>query len=518
MSLLSRSSLSRGASAALAWLLLTSWCAGSALAADPEARLTWAVHITLAARWLDPGETEAAITPFLVLYALHDALVKPMPGGVMTPSLAESWTASPDGRTYDFLLRPNLRFHNGDPLTAEDVKFSFERYKGGSAGLLKERVREVQVVDARRVRFILKEPWPDFMTFYGTTATGAGWVVPKKHIQSVGEEAYRKNPVGAGPYRFVSFTPGIELVMEAYDGYWRKAPPVKRLVLKSMPEETTRAAALKKGEVDLAYGFTGSVAEEMKRTPGLKLVPVRTNTVFFLDFVEQWDPKSPWADQRVRLAASLAVDRAAINQAEFLGFGGLTGTVVPRAMEFAAPIEAHKHDPKRARELLAEAGHPNGFDAGELAAAPPYTTAGEAIVNDLAKVGIRMRLRSMERAAYLSAWRDKKLKGVVLGGLGAGGNAATRLEALVTKGGMYAYGVVPEVDDLFQRQARETDKKKREAMLVQIQRILFDRVIFAPIWENALLRASGPRVEEGGLTLIPAYPYSAPYEELRLKR
>ena len=137
MHLLSRSSLSRGASAALAWLLVTSWCAGSAVASNDETRLTWAVHITLAARWLDPGETEAAITPFLVLYALHDALVKPMPGGVMTPSLAESWTASTDGRTYDFLLRPNLRFHNGDPLTAEDVKFSFERYKGGSAGLLR---------------------------------------------------------------------------------------------------------------------------------------------------------------------------------------------------------------------------------------------------------------------------------------------------------------------------------------------------------------------------------------------
>jgi ABC-type oligopeptide transport system substrate-binding subunit len=106
----------------------------------------------------------------------------------------------------------------------------------------------------------------------------------------------------------------------------------------------------------------------------------------------------------------------------------------------------------------------------------------------------------------------------VLSGLGAASNAATRLEALVTKGGMNAYGVIPEVDDLFQRQARETDKKKREAMLVQIQRILFDRVIFAPIWENALLRAAGPRVEEGGLALIPAYPYSAPYEELRLKR
>jgi peptide/nickel transport system substrate-binding protein len=476
------------------------------------------VHVTLAARWLDPGETEAAITPFLVLYALHDALVKPMPGGLTTPSLAESWTVSADGKTYDFLLRPNLKFHNGDPLTSDDVKFSFERYKGGGAQLLKERVREVQVVDARRIRFVLKDPWADFMTFDGTTATGAGWVVPKKLITSIGEEAYKKAPVGAGPYRFVSFTPGIELVLESYDQYWRKAPPVKRLVLKSMPEETTRAAALKKGEVDIAYGLTGTVAEETRRTAGLKLVPVRTNTVFFLDFVDQWDPKSPWADQRVRLAASLAIDRPAINQAEFLGFGGLGGSVVPKAMEFSAPIEPHPFDPKRAKELLAQAGHPNGFDAGELIAAPPYTTAGEAIVNDLAKIGIRMRLKSMERAAYLSAWRDKKMKGVVLGGLGAGGNAATRLEALATKGGMYAYGVLPEVEDLFQRQARETDRKKREAMLHQIQKILFDRVVFAPVWENALLRASGPRAEEPALTLIPSYPYSAPYEELRIKK
>jgi peptide/nickel transport system substrate-binding protein len=187
-------------------------------------------------------------------------------------------------------------------------------------------------------------------------------------------------------------------------------------------------------------------------------------------------------------------------------------------MEFSAPIEPHPFDPKRAKELLAQAGHPNGFDAGELVAAPPYTTAGEAIVNDLAKIGIRMRLKSMERAAYLSAWRDKKMKGVVLGGLGAGGNAATRLEALATKGGMYAYGVLPEVEDLFQRQARETDRKKREAMLHQIQKILFDRVVFAPVWENALLRASGPRAEEPALTLIPSYPYSAPYEELRIKK
>ena len=236
-------------------------------AAAPEGTMTWAIHVTLAARWLDPGDTEGIATPFMVLYALHDALVKPMPAGLYTPSLAESFTPSKDGLTYEFVIRKGAKFHNGDPVTAADVKFSFERYKGSGVKTLKERVREVQVVAPDRVRFQLKEPWPDFMAFYGTTATGAGWIVPKAYVEKVGEDAFKKAPIGAGPYRFVSFNPGIELVMEAFDGYWRKAPNVKRLVFRSLPEETTRAAALKNGEVDIAYLLTGPVAEDIRRSP-----------------------------------------------------------------------------------------------------------------------------------------------------------------------------------------------------------------------------------------------------------
>ena len=195
-----------------------------AVHAAPDGTMTWGVHVTLAARWLDPSDTEAFITPFMVLYALHDALVKPMPGGDNTPSLAESWTMSKDGLTYEFVLRKGAKFHNGDPVTAEDVKFSFERYRGSAAKLLKDRVREVQIVDHGRVRFQLKEAWPDFMTFYGTSATGAAWIVPKKYVEKVGEDGFKKAPVGAGPYKFVSFNPGVDLVMEAFEGYWRKVP------------------------------------------------------------------------------------------------------------------------------------------------------------------------------------------------------------------------------------------------------------------------------------------------------
>jgi peptide/nickel transport system substrate-binding protein len=486
--------------------------------AAPEGQMSWAVHVTLAPRWLDPGETESAITPFLVLYALHDAMVKPMPTGPTTPSLAESWTTSPDGLTYEFVLRSGVKFHNGDPVTADDVKFSFERYKGGGAKLLKDRVKDVQVVDARRVRFHLREPWPDFMTFYGTTATGAGWIVPKRYVEKVGDEGFLKAPIGAGPYRFVSASPGLEMVLEAFEGYWRKVPSVKRLVLKSVPDETTRAAALKRGEVDIAYFLNGPVAEDVRRTPGLRLVAMRTNAVFFLDFVDQWDPKSPWRDQRVRLAASLAIDRKAINEAESLGFSGLTDNIVPRHMEFALPLDPRPYDPKRAKQLLVEAGYPNGFDGGDLTPNPPYFSMAEAVATNLGAVGIRTRVRTMERAAWLTAWREKKLHGVVLAAQGAGGNAATRVEAMATRGGMYAYGVLPEVEDLFQRQAREMDRRKREELLHQIQRILSDRVIFAPIWENGFIRGVGPRAEEPALSLIPAFPYSAPFEDLRLKK
>jgi len=173
------------------------------------------VHVSLAPTWFDPAETPGILTPFMVLYALHDALVKPMPGKPMAPSLAESWTASADGLTYEFVLRQGVRFHNGELLAADDVKSSFERYRGVSARVLKDRVRHVQVVDAHRVRFQLKEPWPDFLAFYATPATGAAWIVPKKYVEKVGDEGFKRAPVGAGPYRFVSFTPGVELVLEA---------------------------------------------------------------------------------------------------------------------------------------------------------------------------------------------------------------------------------------------------------------------------------------------------------------
>jgi peptide/nickel transport system substrate-binding protein len=495
---------------------LTVLVAAPTLAADGELR--WGLHVTLAAKWLDPAETEAFNTPYMVLYAVHDALVKPMPAGMTTPSLAESWSEAKDHLSYTFTLRKNVKFHDGSPLTAEDVKFSFERYKGASATLLKEKVKEVQVVGPTQVRFVLKEPWPDFMLFYGTTASGAGWIVPKHYVEKVGEDGFKKAPIGAGPYKVVAFTPGVELVLEAFDQYWRKAPSVKRLVMRSMPEETTRAAALKRGEVDITYLLSGPVADEIKRTPGLTLKAPLLTGAFWIDLPDQWDPKSPWHDRRVRLAANHAVDRQAVNQAETLGFSRVTGSMVPRVFQFALAVEPPAYDPARARKLLAEAGYPNGFDAGEFFPFPPYNSMGEAIQGQLQAVGIRSRMRTMERATYFAQWREKKLHGLILVVTATMGNAATRLEPYATKSGIYAYGSLPAVDDLFARQAREVDVKKREALVRQMQAAVTEHVMHVPIYELAFIWGVGPRVEESGANLIPGFAYSAPFEDLKLKK
>jgi peptide/nickel transport system substrate-binding protein len=305
--------------------------------------------------------------------------------------------------------------------------------------------------------------------------------------------------------------------MEAYEGYWRKVPSVKRLVFKSMPDETTRAAALRSGDVDIVYLLSGPTAQDVQRAPGLRLAAAKPPGVVFLDLPEQWDPKSPWHDRRVRLAASHALDRQALNQAETLGLSRPTGGLIPRVLEFSRAYEPPAYDLPRAKQLLAEAGYPGGFDAGDITPFPPFFSLGEALGAYLQSAGIRTHMRTMERATFLTAWREHKIKGVIMG-LGApAGNAATRIEVYVTKSGIYATGSVPEIEDLYARQSRELDRKKREAMLHQIQQIMHDRVLHVPVYELAFLWGVGPRVEEACVDHIKGFSYSAPYEDLKLK-
>ncbi|MBI3265410.1 MAG: ABC transporter substrate-binding protein, partial [Acidobacteria bacterium] len=304
--------------------------------------------------------------------------------------------------------------------------------------------------------------------------------------------------------------------LEAYEGYWRKVPHVKRLIMKGVPEVTTRLAMLKKEEADLGVVLEGSVAEEARRDTRLQLVDVQAPGLFWVEFAEQWDPKSVWADQRVRLAVNHALDRQAINEAACLGYCPPAGVIVPLVMEYALQAEPFPYDPGKARQLLAEAGYPNGFDAGELVPIPPFFTVAEAVVNYLNAVGIRVKMRPMERAPFYAAWREKKLRGLFVTGAGASGNAATRVEAFIHSKGAYAYGGYPDIDALYQQQAVERDRAKREALLHRIQQLTVERVMFAPIFNFRGLHGVGPRVAEHTLKTIPMHPFPS-YEDVRLK-
>jgi peptide/nickel transport system substrate-binding protein len=497
-------------------LILVGSARPGGLAAKPSGQMTWAIHFTIAPTYFDPAET-TGITSFLFLYAMHDALVKSMPGNPQAPSLAESWREGEDGLTYEFVLRRGVTFHNGDPLTAEDVKFSFERYRGTTATLYRNKIKDIEIVDPHRLRFHLKEAWPDFMTFYGTPSTGAGWIVPKKYLERVGDDGFKKHPVGAGPYKFVSQKAGIELVLEAYEGYWRQVPHVQKLVMRSIPDDSTRLAALKTGEADVAYAMMGAMAEEVKRDPRLKLVYSEGQGIFFIFFNEQWDAKSPWHDLRVRQALNYAIDRQALSEQQTLGASPPTANIVPRAFEFALPLEPYPYDPRKAKQLLTEAGYPNGFDAGEITSGPPYHMLAEGVANYLQAIGVRIKVRPMERAAHLTALREKRLNGLSSSGSGVLGNAATRLEPFVVTWGEYAKGGYPDIDELYKNQSLERDRQKRAALLHEIQRLVHERAMYAPLYELVWPNGVGPRVAESGLGAIPFYYYSGPYEEVRLK-
>ena len=275
----------------------------------------------------------------------------PYPGQKMGPSLAEKWQESADGKTYEFTLRPGLKFHNGDALTAEDVKFSFERYKGAGASILHEHVDGGR--DRRSphvVRFHLKEAWPDFMTFYGTTA------VRRRHR---GAEALHRDRSATTASRSTRSAPvptsssaarrASKSCWRPIADYWRRVPNVKTLVMRSVPEATTRALMVKTGEADIGY------RARRARRAGPEGRAGRANRreqarLHLLDRICQaMGSKLALARPRVRLAANYALNRKEINEAACLGFCPPAGVIVPRVMEFALQVEALPYDPAKAK-------------------------------------------------------------------------------------------------------------------------------------------------------------------------
>ena len=496
------------------FMILTFFHFGSTplTSAEPRSVMKVAIHWAMKADWNDPSLGQ--VFSLFNLYLFHDALLKPMTDGWYSPCLAESWKVSPDYRVYEFKLRKGVKFHNGDEMTAEDVVFTFERYKGGKAELIKSRIEKLEAVNPYLFRVTFKKPFIDFLDFFLPGEATIGFVAPKKHIQKVGDEGYRKNPIGCGPYKFVEFKPGIILVGEAFKDFWRKEPKIKRLEFHTITEASTRYAMIKKGEVDMAAFLTDVLYEKAKSDPTLRVeVPLSPNR-FIIPISAQWDPKSPWSDPRVRKAASLALDRKTIAEIHAPGAGPI-GNLGLEGDPDNIPFSPDPYDPERAKKLLAEAGYPKGFQGGKFYPLDGYWPMGEQLVNYWKAIGINMDTVLYDRPTF----RSKLESGGFKGGLWMDPiNPTTmgfRLAYVFGTGSLY--GKYDDIQVLWDKYQGSNDPKERKDLITRVQNMCHDRTVFIPLVGLSSPAALGPR-PKGNLWKIrpPLMWWVSPMEELEL--
>ena len=486
----------------------------SDLQAKPEGVLKEAIHAAISADWLDPATTPGvSLSALIPMYLYHDALLKAMPEGNFTPSLAESWVISPDAKVYEFRLRKGVKFHNGDTMTAEDVTFSFWRYKGASAKIIHDKTEKAEVVNPNLVRFHFKEPFPDFLEYLVPGGTTIGWIVPKKHVEKVGDAGFRKNPIGCGPYRFVEFVPGVKLVGEAFEDYWRKVPNIKRIEFHVITESATRLAMVKRGEADIATLMQGVFYEDAKKDPKLRVLTPLSPNQRLVYITSQWDPKSPWSDARVRKAASLAIDRQTLADVHMPGAGPI-GSLGIEGDPFAIQFPPDPYDPAQAKKLLAEAGYPKGFDGGPYYPQDSgYWAYGEQIANYWKAVGISVETRLIERAAWFANRQGGKMKGGLFTDPASAPTIGGCLRYLFGTG---SYGNYPDIQALWEKYNKEVDQKLRKDLIGRIQTLIHERTMFILLTATNSPAAFGPRVKGNPYRIQPLIWFTTPFEDIEL--
>jgi peptide/nickel transport system substrate-binding protein len=505
----------KGRLAAIALAIFWGLLFGSAGISEsaPQGVLKQAIHWGFSADWLDPGSTGYTGAAQLPMYLFHDALLKPMPDGTYTPCLAESYTVSPDARVYEFKLRRGVKFHNGDTMTAEDVVFSFNRYKAGLAKFIQGKTEKVEAVNPYLVRIQFKEPFPDFLEYFLPGTTTIGWVVPKKYIERVGDAGFKKNPIGCGPYRFVEFVPGVKLVGEAYEEFWRKVPHIKRLEFHTVSETATRLAMVKRGEMDVATLMIDVYYQEVKKDPKLRLLVPFSPSQRLVYMPAQWDPKSPWADARVRKAASLAVDRKTLADIHMPGSAAL-GSLGLEGDPFALFFPPDPYDPAAAKKLLAEAGYPKGVNVGKLYPANgAYMAFGEQVATYWKAVGINAEVVFMDRLAWQAMREGGKMKDAAFIDPTIAPTIGGRLNYLFSAGN---YGNYPDILALWEQYRKEVSTKARKELIGRVQTLIHEKTMFIPLTSNNSPAAFGPKVKGNPYRVQPLIWFTAPFEDLEL--
>jgi len=446
---------------------------------------------------LDPIKAAAGVDYYFISQ-MFENLVRQGADAKTTNWLAESYSVDDNGGKpiIDVRIRPGVKFHNGDPLTSADFEFAWQRAKDPKQSRLphlQAAISQFEIVDDLHFRLHFSEGDATYISDNLRL-----WAIPKKYFLEVGEEQFGLHPVGTGPWKFVSRSVKNEIRFEAFADYWNKEhrPSVKNLVIKVIPEDLTRVAAFKTGAVDLIDAVPVAMVAEMKATPGVKTATVNTGNNLYIQFATNL-PNSPFNDLRVRQAAAHAIDMDAIVKNVIFGQGERYTQLGKGEYGYDPDLKPLPYDPKKARELLAAAGYPRGFDMPCVNLTTPrepnIKEYGEAVYAYFNAVGIRCRIIGAEYSAWLTLkrrWPEgssaKSMEGAISDMYGHGGlpgDPGTAWQATLHsfepgKGyGVSSYTSEKDVDELIEAQKREMDPAKRLPIVQQIARIKNERLL-----------------------------------------
>ncbi|HZS84631.1 MAG TPA: ABC transporter substrate-binding protein [Stellaceae bacterium] len=503
-------------------LLATAVVALGAMTGAAAAETTLVVAMQADPTGLDP-EAVLNNTSGFVMATIYDSLVKFKPGTTdVEPGLAEKWDISPDGLTYTFHLKKGVKFHDGTPFNAEAYVHDLNRwlkkddpdsiYKTGPVeGYLDDTfdpLDSYRAVDEYTVEMKLKHPYAPFLTNLAMVWNG---ITSPAATQKLGKD-FRSNPVGTGPFIFKEWKRGDQVVLTANKSYWNGKPKVDRLIFKVMPDPQASLLALKRGDVHILADVSAQIIPAMKQD---KNIVVMTQPGLAVSGVGLPFDTKPFNDKRVRQALNYAIDKDAIDKSLFRGLAVRMTSPLPEAQwGFDKSLKGYPYDPKKAKELLAAAGYPNGFESELLTynSARGYNSAGAelavAIQGQLEKIGVKTSVRKEEIGAYLSEIRSKTkpYSGMFLvGWTGDNGDPDNFLDELFASDRIPVTNTVryknPEVDKVLAEAQRESDHAKRVALYHTAQKEILDDAPW--IFINSLLQVRGARKEVKGYELNP---------------
>ncbi|SDN65762.1 glutathione ABC transporter substrate-binding protein GsiB [Polaromonas sp. JS666] len=315
----------------------------------------------------------------------------------MVPVLAESHTVSKDGLVYTFKLKSGIKFHDGTPFNAEAVKVNFDRVTNPDNKLkrynLYKNIAKTEAVDASTVRVTLKEP---FSPFINTLAHPSGVMISPAALAKYGSKGIAQNPVGTGPFKFVEWKATDYLKVAKWEGYWKKGyPKVDSITWRPVVDNNTRAAMMQTNEAHFAFPMPPETVESLSKKPSLEVTSAPSIIHRYLSMNTL---QKPFDNPKVREAINYAINKEALVKVAFSGYAIPAEGVVPHGVEYAAKLGPWPYNPAKARELLKEAGYPNGFES-TLWSAYNYTTAQKVIQfvqQQLAQVGIKVQVQALE--------------------------------------------------------------------------------------------------------------------------